>query len=190
MSKSLANISKAKKALASAKSFDEVLSIRDQAEAARVYAKAACDGLELQNSAAEIKILAERKAGEMLAAMEKAKPPGKKIGNTMLPNSLADLGITKMQSHRWQKIALIPEEQFLRHISETCDAMKELTSASVHKLLSPKEEKQEEPFCLLKHSDKLIEQLEGTQVDWPEEHWAELARLLIGFAERIKECRE
>jgi len=34
--------------------------------------------------------------------MEKAKPPGKKIGDNVSPNSLESIGITKMQSSRWQ----------------------------------------------------------------------------------------
>jgi hypothetical protein len=47
----------------------------------------------------------ERKAGEMLAAMEK-NPGNRNLGgNTMLPPpSLESLGITKMQSSRWQKV--------------------------------------------------------------------------------------
>jgi hypothetical protein len=56
-----------------AKTLDDVLQIRDQAEALRVYVKAASDSLEAANAAAEIKLRAERKAGEMLAAMEKPK---------------------------------------------------------------------------------------------------------------------
>jgi hypothetical protein len=55
------------------------------------------------SAAAEIKLRAERKAGEMLAAME-LRPGVKPIGNTMLPIALEDLGITKMQSSRWQKV--------------------------------------------------------------------------------------
>ncbi len=46
----------------------------------------------------------ECKAGEMLAAMENAKTGPKKLGDTMSPNSLEDLGITKKQSSRWQKV--------------------------------------------------------------------------------------
>jgi hypothetical protein len=66
----LSRISEARKALTAAKSLDDVLQIRDQAEALRVYVKAAADSLEAANAAAEIKLRAERKAGEMLAAMD------------------------------------------------------------------------------------------------------------------------
>jgi hypothetical protein len=45
----------------------------------------------------------ECKAGEMLAAME-LRPGVKPIGDTMSPIALEDLGITKKQSSRWQKV--------------------------------------------------------------------------------------
>jgi DNA modification methylase len=106
-SKSLQNISKARQMLAEAKTLDDVLMIRDKAEAVRVYAAAAKLGLESQNEAAEIKIRAERKAGELLREMPKAKGGEyyheEPTGNTMLPvappPTLAELGIEKMQSH-------------------------------------------------------------------------------------------
>ncbi len=52
---------------------------------------------------------AERRLGEMLAAMEKQGPGEYKRSHdvTVCP-SLADLGITKMQSSRWQAIARAP----------------------------------------------------------------------------------
>ena len=104
--------------LSEAKNMDDILHIRDIAEAARVYAKAAKLGLENQNEAAEIKIRAERKAGEMLAQMPKAVGTdygGKQYAdsNIMLPSNppptLSDLGIEKMQSSRWQMVASLPE---------------------------------------------------------------------------------
>lgn len=60
-------LNQARQALALAKSIDEVKNIRDKAEALRAYAKQAGMGLEMQNECAEIKLRAERRAGEMLA---------------------------------------------------------------------------------------------------------------------------
>jgi len=74
--RSLVELSKARKALAAASSFDDVLAIRDQAEAARAYAKAAQLSLEAANEATAVKLLAERKAGEMLYTAGHSRIPG------------------------------------------------------------------------------------------------------------------
>ena len=94
-STALAKINQASLALASAKNLDDVLRIRDQAEALRIYIKAASDSLQAANAAAEIQLRAERRAGELLAGMEKCvggRPT--KTGNTMLPVSLESVGNT------------------------------------------------------------------------------------------------
>ena len=78
--------------------------IADMAEAARVYAKRAGAALPVINRAAAIKLQAERKAGEILSGMEMAKGGRGKTGNNTLPV----LGITKIQSSRWQRIAKVP----------------------------------------------------------------------------------
>ena len=63
----------ARRAIASAYRVDEAKNIRDKAEGVRVYAKQARD-LEMQNMAAEIRIRAGRRAGQLLSYM--AKNPG------------------------------------------------------------------------------------------------------------------
>jgi len=60
----------ARKAIAAAHRVDEAKKIRDRAEAVRTYAKLAGD-LDMQNMAAEIRIRAERRAGQLLLEMEK-----------------------------------------------------------------------------------------------------------------------
>lgn len=135
---SLASIGKARKALAAASKLEDVLSIRDQAEALRVYMRAAAEGLEASNAAAEIKLRAERKAGAMLAAMEK-KPAGRPSENrshdvTDFPPSLDDLGIDKMQSSRWQKEASVSEEDFEQYLHQCLEHSREVTQSGLLKI--------------------------------------------------------
>jgi hypothetical protein len=128
----LALLSKAARALSQAKSLDEVLGIRDRAEAARVYVQAAKLGTSLYNDAAELKLRAERKAGEFLAVTVTAGNPQLLHDATIV--SLAELGVEKTQSHRWQQIASVPEKDFDAHLEVTRDAGKEITTASVLRL--------------------------------------------------------
>ena len=69
----------------------------------------ACEARIHEASVRETARQAERKAGAMLAKMEKHPPgPDKEDRShdvTDLHPSLDDLGVTKMQSHRWQREA-------------------------------------------------------------------------------------
>ena len=142
-------IAKARTELAKATRLSAVMDVRNSAEAIRVYIKSAGESLEAQNAAADIRLQCERKAGELLADMEKHNGRPKKNGNTMLP--LSDLGISKMQSSRWQLAASLPEDDY-RQIVSRCDSLsKELTQSCVltaarklRDLLDPHEEDGEE----------------------------------------------
>lgn len=132
-STTLARISEAMKALSAAKTLDDVLQIRDQAEALRVYVKAASDSLDAANAAAEIKLRAERKAGEMLAAMEKNKGaavPTRSHDAT----TLDDLGIDKTKSSRWQREAAVDEDTFVEYIFACQAEGREVTQSGLLKL--------------------------------------------------------
>lgn len=128
-----------------AKTVDEVKEIRDKAEALRLYLRQQGAGLEMQNHCAEIKLRAERRAGELLGEMP--KNGGTQLngrdgfgGNIVLPPkdipTLEDIGLTKMQSHRFQTIAQIPKEDFEVYIAETQAAKDELTSAGMQRMAS------------------------------------------------------
>ena len=136
-STTLARISEAMTALAAAKTLDDVLQIRDQAEALRVYIKAASDSLEAANAAAEIKLRAERKAGEMLAGREDARGRNqheKEGGFGMKPPSLDELGVNKLQSFRWQKAFGVSEEDFEAYLRDCQKQGREVTQAGLLKL--------------------------------------------------------
>jgi hypothetical protein len=129
-------VSDARAMLAEARSLDEVKEIRDQAEAVRLYMRQRDRSLEAQNAAAEIKLWAERRAGELLREMPKNKGSrgkGVSLHDASTPR-LSDLGIDQTESHRWQQIASLPERDFQRHIDETKAAEKDLTTNGMLKL--------------------------------------------------------
>jgi len=133
----------ARRALAAAHSVDEVRAIRSRAEAVRVYAKQARD-LDMQNMAAEIRIHAERRAGQLLLEME--KNPGtrgegrprkddtksrRSRRTTANPPTLEEIGISKDQSAKWQKIALLVDDAtFEKALAKTDMAILYLASIS------------------------------------------------------------
>ena len=132
----LIQLDEARKALAKVVRVDEAKKIRDKAEALRNYAKQQKLGLESQNHAAEIKIRAERRAGELLAAVERAKPgPRDKRQRDAQPgfrDTIESAGISEPSARRWQKIASIPEPRFEQVIATVKDVEdKELTSSLV-----------------------------------------------------------
>jgi hypothetical protein len=130
----LLNIEAALQLLAEAKTIEEVTEIRSYAEAVRLVARQAKAGLEAQNQAAELKLRAERRAGEMLATMERHQREDnfpKSMASTSDKPTLSDIGVTKDQSSNWQQIASIPESDFEQHIEETKSNGKELTTAGV-----------------------------------------------------------
>ena len=116
------------KALAEAKATDEVQDIRNKAEAMRAYAQQA-NNRQLETDAAEIRIRAERRLGQMLTVqketggMAKAAPGNQHTGPVGLgdrsnPPTLKEVGISKDLSSRAQKLAAVPEEQFEGMVGE------------------------------------------------------------------------
>jgi hypothetical protein len=120
MATELVNYNAARKALAQARRVDEAKSIHDKARAMETYAKLANDN-ELLSDAIEIRMRAEVRAGELLAEMkvrgERAeggnknlRPGSRAVTPEKLPK-LSDLGVSKMQSSRWQKLAALPKPE-------------------------------------------------------------------------------
>jgi hypothetical protein len=118
----LAKLDRATHMLAEAKTLDEVKHILDIAEAARVYARAAKLGLEAYNHAAEVKVRAERKAGELLKQLERGKGGGDHslpVVTSEYKDVLDEQGINRTTVHRWQQLAEMPELVFEQHLEET-----------------------------------------------------------------------
>jgi hypothetical protein len=93
---------------------DEVRTIADQALALELYAKQSRD-TSLQRDAAEIKLRAKRRAGEMVAAVDKR--PGGRSKTEHRPR-LRELGVSLDESSKWQHIAAVPEQQFEAKIAD------------------------------------------------------------------------
>ncbi len=75
----------------------------------------------MPNRCAEIKLRAERRAGEILAGMEKQHGARLTTGFHDV-RTLSDLGISKLQSHRWQAVAGVPPTCFAPVSSEWMNA--------------------------------------------------------------------
>ena len=130
----LAKVSEARRALASAQTLEDVLSIRDQAKALQACLKIVGESLEAANDAAEVKLRAERKAGEMLAGMDDSRGKNQHTtqdGDSVLPPSLSELGIDKQKSSRWQREAAVDDETFEAYLASCRDEQREITQAGL-----------------------------------------------------------
>lgn len=135
----------ARYALSAAVKVDEVKDIRDKAAAMAAYARQAQDK-ELLQWATEIKVRAERRAGEMMRDTEKNKGSKGQLlgrdssgGTMMLPPenntpTLADMGISKNESSRWQKLAAVSDEKFEEAVAAAKEVAGEVTTAYLLKV--------------------------------------------------------
>jgi len=116
--------------LATIETVEEAKAIADEVEAFRVYAQRAHKGLHVQNRCAYVKFLAMRRAGELLAAMDKLTGRPEK-GSTR--KRLSDYGIDHNQSAAWQMLAKVPAAG-LEALWKACDQhLVELTNAVVRR---------------------------------------------------------
>lgn len=157
----LVSLDRAQLALAECKTAMEAKQIADVAEAARVYLERTNASVETVNRATEIRLLAEKQMGAFLKTMPKAKGREyggnpKVDGSIELPANptprLKDIGITKTQSARAQKLADIPEAEFKERIAVAKASGGKLSTA---KILEPSEKIKKAMDEAEKDSDKL-----------------------------------
>lgn len=127
----LPKLEKAKQLLAECTSVQEAKHFHDVAEAARQYARMNGLGLETQNLATEIKIRAGRRAGELLEKSERKRRGGRQSSEHSTLPHLADFGFDKFQSHRFQRLAAVPEGLLEKYIRDTTEAQREITTTAV-----------------------------------------------------------
>ncbi len=185
----LAKLTKVRTALAAARTFDELINVRDQAAAVVTYARAIGLSIENLNAAIDVKLCAERKAGALLAGMglHGSNQHGSKLHDA---TSLDSLGITKIQSHRWQKLAAIPEEWFSEFVREATEDGAELTTAGMMRQWS--HESKPSNGRSLSSGDTLPAALERLHAaigriysDWPDRHVKSLAEKLRAYADEL-----
>lgn len=127
----LVRYEQARYALAECQRVDEVKDIRDKAEAMAAYARQAKD-TELIQYATEIKVRAERRCGELLRQTERHKggdPIRLSQHVTSAPPTLADMGIHRNDSMRWQSLAGMSEEHFETAVATAKDTAGQVTTA-------------------------------------------------------------
>ncbi len=129
MSNELVKWENAKNAISECKNIDEITKIIDKSKIMQAYVKQAKESLQVQNDVAEIKLRAERKAGELLKIMNIPKHNEK--NELQEVTRLSDLGVEKHESYRWQQIANIPEDKFDNRILEIKEKNKEITENEI-----------------------------------------------------------
>jgi len=88
-----------------------------------------------QHKAAKARIWAERRCGELLKGMEKAKGGQPYQNSTSTPaaeveKTIPDMGLTHKQSANWQQLADVPEEEFTDELAKLDGTKKTTVSAS------------------------------------------------------------
>ena len=128
----VALLESAERAIEQASTIPEAKQVLDQVQTIRDHSKRLRLERGLQNLVAACAIKTQRKLGAMLAEMPMPHGrPGKRSHDVTL---LSDVGISKMQSYRWQLIAGIPERDFQAFVDDGIESERELTTASVLKL--------------------------------------------------------
>jgi 16S rRNA G966 N2-methylase RsmD len=139
MNNSLAQLTEAEKMLDRASTLEDLQKIQGIAEMAGAYARAAKLGLDNMNKAAEIRLKAERKAGELLKQLDKGVGGRVNSGTRARVDSeyketLDENEISRRKANRWQDMAEIPQDRFDDYIEATKSAKDELSQAGVLRL--------------------------------------------------------
>jgi N6-adenosine-specific RNA methylase IME4 len=133
-------LTKAQRALAEASTIDDVRDLRDQAAAVKTYVQKARLGKHLVIEAAALRIRAERRLGQMLQEIPLANsvPGNQRTDSSGEPAAfgvlLNDLGITKNESSRSQRIADVPDAMFEQYLADCERTEREPTFARLLRL--------------------------------------------------------
>jgi hypothetical protein len=126
VSQFLITVDDALRALAEARSPEQLIDLANTAETLRRYAQRARLGMAAQNRCAELRLRAERKLGQYLVDTPRnsgGRPKPVPLGNGF--PTLDDLGITRKLSHRAQRLAAIPAKDFDWYLRTAADCPNE-----------------------------------------------------------------
>ena len=115
-----------------AKDINVLNSMADKLEAVRVLAKQSKQSLETQNKIAEYRLRVERKRGDWLK--ENVKVGTNQWVSTDSTPKLKDIGMSRDESSKAQRIANLSTEKFEEYIEETKKTNEEVTMAGAVKL--------------------------------------------------------
>jgi hypothetical protein len=114
----LAHYDAACRAIAEVHAIDELLNIKNSYVALQAYANQARN-FEIEQMAAEIRVRAEFRAGELLIEMMKAglretgRPQkGTRIGTRTSRITLGEMGITRSESRKWRRLFMVGKAKF------------------------------------------------------------------------------
>jgi hypothetical protein len=192
------------RAIAAAYQVDEVKDIRDRALAIQMYARQA-DNTEAERQACEIRLRAERKAGQLLKEIEKAKgarQPGTNRGATPLngvrASTMADWGVSYKQSSDWQKLAEVPEAQFEAALAGPNPTTAGIIEAAKPKPITPvssdalwlwgrlRDFERDTPPILSRSPQEFLATMTSSQID----DVLRLAPLVAAWLDRVEETDE
>lgn len=155
------------RALAEAKAVDEVKDIADKAAAMGLYARQA-KNRDLEIDAAEIRMRAERRLGEMLASSPK-NAGARGVGKSGVPAehpTFKDAGIDKKLSSRAQRMAAVPEDKFEGMIGEWRERVQQENERVTSNLLKAGEiARERERYQETIESGGTVESLEALAAD-------------------------
>jgi hypothetical protein len=145
----LVKLGRAVEMLAECKTLPEVKEVINLAAAAEAYAKTAKLGLEAQNHAAEIKIRAEVIAAGFMARLDRSvggRPtknalPEKRVSEYR--QALDGAGATRVDAHRWEELAAVPEAKREAWIATAKAKGREVTSGAIRRELGREVKRQE-----------------------------------------------
>jgi N6-adenosine-specific RNA methylase IME4 len=125
----------ASRALAEARTLEEVKDIRDQAQAIQYYLRQQGYCFDAQQDAAELKVRAERKLGKLLekTVEHEGGRPKKHSRNGRVSGTLPE-GVNYNQSSRWQKAGTVKDDAFEEHLKDLRAKRAEITTAGVLRL--------------------------------------------------------